>query len=82
MHRLPINFSLNLTYDEPGSVWRQVTGDVRFGKALNLSINRQEIIDTFYLGQFAIIPELTTDGVYDGFCICGGHSNWYLFGYP
>ena len=65
MHRLPINFSLNLTYDKPGSVWRQVTGDVRFRKALNLTINRQEIIDIFYLGQFAELPKYTSSPDYD-----------------
>ncbi len=54
MHRLPINFTLNLTYDDP--VFRQVTNDVRFREAMNLAINNEEIIQTFYLGAFAKPP--------------------------
>ena len=54
MHRLPINFTLNLTY--PDEIFRQVTNDVRFREALSLSINNEEIIQTFYLGAFAKPP--------------------------
>ena len=57
MHRLPINFMLNLTYDDP--VYRQVTNDVRFRKALTLAIDKEEIIQTFYLGEFASLPSDT-----------------------
>ena len=63
MHRLPINFDLNLTVDNP--VWRTVTGDVRFRQALSLAINRQEIIDTFYFGSYAKLPEKTGTGEYN-----------------
>lgn len=63
MHRLPINFALNLTY--PDEVFRQVARDVRFRRALDLAINRQEIIDTFYLGKFARPAKDISPGVYD-----------------
>ena len=63
MHRLPINFTLNLTVDNP--VWRKVTGDVRFRQALSLAINRREIIDTFYFGSYAQLPEKTGTGEYN-----------------
>ncbi len=54
MHRLPINFTLNLTFDDP--VYRQVTNDVRFRQAMTLAINKEEIINTFYLGAFGQLP--------------------------
>lgn len=54
MHRLPVSFYLNLTYPDPA--WRKVTNDVRFRQAMTLAINKQEIIDTFYLGEFARLP--------------------------
>ena len=59
MHRTPLDYKLVLTYDDP--VWQEVTGDVRFRQALNLAINRPEIVKTFYLDQFAILPRETTD---------------------
>lgn len=54
---------LNLTY--PDATWRTVAGDVRFRHALDLAINREEIIDNFYLGEFASVPTKTGPGVYD-----------------
>ncbi len=36
MHRLPINFCLNYTYNDP--TWRLVTGDVRFRQAMSFAI--------------------------------------------
>jgi peptide/nickel transport system substrate-binding protein len=48
MHVTPTNIFLNLTYDDP--VWRQVVRDVRFRKALNLALDREEIIDSIYYG--------------------------------
>jgi peptide/nickel transport system substrate-binding protein len=54
MHRYPIAFFLNLTNEDP--VWREVTWDKRFREALNLAIDKEEIIETFYLG-FASMPE-------------------------
>jgi len=39
---------LNLTYKDPN--WRKVTQDVKFRQALNLGIDRKEIIDAVYYG--------------------------------
>ncbi|MCY4522481.1 MAG: ABC transporter substrate-binding protein [Caldilineaceae bacterium] len=63
MHRLPINFSLNLTY--PDEAYRQVTNDVRFREAMNYAINNDEIIQTFYLGAFAKPAYESGTPVYD-----------------
>ena len=63
MHRIPINFILNLTYDD--AAWRKVVREVRFRQALNLAINRREIIDNFYLGQFATLPKELNPPEYD-----------------
>ncbi|MEZ4867218.1 MAG: ABC transporter substrate-binding protein [Caldilineaceae bacterium] len=54
-HVDPTALYLNLTFDDP--VWREVTGDLRFRQALNMAINRQEIIDSVYFG-LASLPEL------------------------
>lgn len=54
-HVDPTALFLNYTYDDP--VWREVTGDLRFRQALNMAINRQEIIDSIYFG-LASFPEL------------------------
>ncbi len=62
MHRLPINFTLNLTNSDP--TWRKVTGDVRFRRALSLAINRPEILKNFYLGQFAKLPSRSSSAEY------------------
>jgi peptide/nickel transport system substrate-binding protein len=48
LHRTANDIHLNLTYDDP--VWRQVVRDVRFRKALNLALDKQEISDTLFLG--------------------------------
>ncbi len=48
MHRTPYTIALNLNYPEEG--WREVISDVRVRQALNMAIDREEIIDTFYLG--------------------------------
>ncbi len=63
MHRLPINFTLNLTYNDP--VYRQVTHDARFRKAMTLAINKEEIIQTFYLGEFAKLPTDSNHAEFD-----------------
>ncbi len=57
MHRLHINFTLNLTYDDP--VYRQVTNDIRFRQAMTLAIDKEEIIQSFFLGEFARLPSDT-----------------------
>ncbi len=54
-HVDPTALYLNLTFDDP--IWRQVTGDLRFRQALNMAINRQEIIESVYFNQ-ASLPEL------------------------
>ena len=63
MHRLPISFSLNLTYDD--KAWRKVVRDVRFRRALSLAINREQIRQNFYLGQFASLPEEVNPATHD-----------------
>ncbi|MGQ9631326.1 MAG: ABC transporter substrate-binding protein [bacterium] len=55
-HTEPATIYLNLTYNDP--VWRQVVRDVRFRRALNMGINRKEIIDAIWLGFGASLPEL------------------------
>ncbi len=63
MHRLPISFAFNLTH--PDKVWRKVVRDVRFRQALDLAINREEILENFYLGKFASIPTESSNGKHD-----------------
>lgn len=47
----------------PDPTWQKVVTDVRFRKAVSLCIDRQQIIDTVYLGQ--AIPGDTQDSTYD-----------------
>lgn len=47
-HTTPTDIHLNLTYEDP--VWREVVQDIRFRKALNMAIDREEIIDAVYYG--------------------------------
>ncbi len=54
MHVTPADIVLNLTYDDP--VWRKVVQNVQFRKALNMAIDRKEIIDSIYFGH-AQLPE-------------------------
>ena len=44
--------------------WREVTGDVRFRRALSLAINRPEILKNFYLSQFAKLPSRSSSAEY------------------
>ncbi|MGQ9629390.1 MAG: ABC transporter substrate-binding protein [bacterium] len=53
MHRTTADPVLNLTHSDP--VWRKVVRDVRFRRALNLAINREEVLDVVYYG-FASLP--------------------------
>ena len=53
-HVAPTCVRLNLTHKDP--VWRKVVRDVRFRKALNMAINREEIIDAVYFG-FGELPK-------------------------
>ncbi|WJH34368.1 ABC transporter substrate-binding protein [Paenibacillus sp. CC-CFT747] len=48
MHVTPTDIYLNQTFDDP--TWQKVVQDVRFRQALNLALNRKEIIDTIYYG--------------------------------
>jgi peptide/nickel transport system substrate-binding protein len=61
MHVTPTDVFLNLTYED--ETWRQVVRDLRFRKALNLAINKDEIIDSIYYG-FAE-PSIMQDSTYD-----------------
>jgi peptide/nickel transport system substrate-binding protein len=61
MHVTPTDISLNLTYDAPN--WRKVVQDVRFRQALNLAMNKEEIVDSIYYG-FAE-PSIMQDNTYD-----------------
>lgn len=54
-HVDPTALFLNQTFDDP--VWREVVGNVEFRRALNMAINRAEIIESIYFG-LASPPEL------------------------
>ncbi|AEE96406.1 ABC transporter substrate-binding protein [Mahella australiensis] len=49
MHRTGADIILNFNYDDP--VWRKVIYDIRFRKALNLALDKDEIVDTVYYGM-------------------------------
>jgi peptide/nickel transport system substrate-binding protein len=61
MHVTPTDVFLNLTHEDAN--WRKVVQDVRFRQALNLALNKEEIIDTIYYG-FAE-PSIMQDNTYD-----------------
>ena len=61
LHFAPVDISFNCTYLDP--VWRKIVRDVRFRKALNMAIDREEIIDAIYFG-FAELPT-AVPSVYD-----------------
>ena len=63
MHRLPINFTLNLTYED--EQYREIVNDLRFRQAMTYAINNDEIIQTFYLGAFAVPAYETSIPEYD-----------------
>jgi peptide/nickel transport system substrate-binding protein len=48
MHVTPTDIFLNQSHKDPN--WQKVVQDVRFRQALNLGIDRDEIIDTIYYG--------------------------------
>ncbi|MCR6669378.1 MAG: ABC transporter substrate-binding protein [archaeon YNP-WB-040] len=54
MHVDPSCLWLNPTYKDP--TWRKVVRDIRFRRALNMAINRKEIIDSVYYG-LASLPK-------------------------
>jgi len=47
-HNAPIALFIN--YGNPDAVWRKVVNDVRFRKAINMSIDRKQLSDILYLG--------------------------------
>ncbi|KIL40566.1 hypothetical protein SD70_12490 [Gordoniibacillus kamchatkensis] len=49
LHRTANDIELNLTFDDP--VWRQVVRDIRFRKALNLALDKKEIVNTVFLAS-------------------------------
>jgi peptide/nickel transport system substrate-binding protein len=55
MHVDPTSIFLNLTNSDEN--WRKVVKDVRFRKAVNMAIDRKEIIDAVYYG-FGELPKL------------------------
>lgn len=61
MHVTPTDIFLNLTHKD--ETWRKVTQDVRFRQALNMALNRDEIIDAIYYG-FAV-PSKFQDSAFD-----------------
>jgi peptide/nickel transport system substrate-binding protein len=48
VHNTPTNVFINLTNEDP--VWREVVRDVRFRQAVNMAMNREEILDAVYFG--------------------------------
>lgn len=48
MHITPTDVFINWAYDDP--VWRQVVQDKRFRQALAYAIDREDIVDSVYLG--------------------------------
>ena len=48
--------TLFLNHTHPDPVWRQLVRDIRFRRALNMALNRQELIDTISFG-YATLPE-------------------------
>ncbi len=61
MHVTPTDVFLNMTHKDES--WRKVVRDVRFRKALNMALNRDEIVDAIYYG-FAE-PSKMIDPTYD-----------------
>ncbi len=60
-HVDPTALFINYTFQDEN--WRKVVNDIRFRRAINYAINRQEIIDSIYFG-FAKMPE-TVPGEYN-----------------
>jgi len=53
----------NYTYNDP--VWRKIVEDVRFRKAIDLAINRKEVVDSIYLGFVTPIEKVEMPHEYD-----------------
>jgi peptide/nickel transport system substrate-binding protein len=48
LHRTANDLFFNMTYEDP--TWRKVARDLRFRQALNLALDKAEIVDTVYYG--------------------------------
>jgi len=48
LHRTAVDLYINLTYDDDN--FRKVVRDVRFRQALNLAVDKDELVDTVYYG--------------------------------
>ena len=59
MHRTNCDPRLNLTYKDEN--WRKVVRDVRFRQALNMAINRQEVLETVSFGQAEMTDVVPTE---------------------
>ena len=53
LHRTATDIFLNMTYDDP--VWQEVVQDVRFRQALNLALDKPELVSTVYY-EIGAIP--------------------------
>ena len=51
----PLVHAFNFTFGD--EVWQTIVADVRFRKALNLSINREEIVSAFYYDLSDLLPK-------------------------
>lgn len=60
-HLAPTIIKLNPTYED--EMWQELANDVRFRRALNMAIDREEIIDVVYFGLAS--PPETTPGDYN-----------------
>ncbi len=59
LHRTACDIWLNMNYANP--VWKKVLQDVRFRRALNFAINRDEIIEAVYFGLADKPKEVSTE---------------------
>lgn len=50
MHVDPTMLVINYTYEEDGEAWQEVVQDLRFRQALNMAVDREEMIDSLYFG--------------------------------
>ena len=54
-HFAPVNVFVNMNHEDPA--WRRMAQDIRFRRALNMAIDREDIIDKVFFG-FAEMPYL------------------------
>ena len=54
-HFAPVNVFVNMNHEDPE--WRKLAQDIRFRRALNMAIDREDIIDKVFFG-FAEMPYL------------------------